>query len=132
MSGCLIPKDLAFNYCPTLSIPWCELDFFPSADEKFNKTKVYETHEQTAYCLAFIHFLLQVLSYFSLSRCLLKIWLKLILMGTYHDELHAVLDSSVKGELENSPRIPAMEGTLFSKYHLGLWVSLLQGVWLEI
>lgn len=53
-------------------------------------------------------------------------------MGTYHDEPHTVLDSSVKGELESSPRIPPMKGTLFSKYHLGLWVSPLQGVWLEI
>lgn len=41
-------------------------------------------------------------------------------MGTYHDEPHTVLDSSVKGELESSPRIPPMKGTLFSKYHLGL------------
>lgn len=41
-------------------------------------------------------------------------------MGTYH-ELHAVLGSSVKGELETSPRIsPREDAVFYNMYHLRL------------
>lgn len=59
-SQVLCTSKIAFNYCPTLPIAWCEFDFFLSDDEKFNKTKVYKNHEQTLslwfglYCLLFL------------------------------------------------------------------------------
>lgn len=63
MPGHLDSKDLTFPCCPILPIAWYELDFFPPTDEKFNKTKVYKTHEQMLnllfglYCLSCISFL---------------------------------------------------------------------------